>query len=110
MGLDRDSASTLGRKEFIIVVENMAPAYERWAAVWLTQTQPAAGVHQFSGHRGRFRVAASGIPQLVAVVGSFRKDEWGHQGLALQFTEALASCWTKLQPQVEQRQELRRHF
>ena len=43
MGLDRESAAILGRKEFTDVVEAMAPAFKRWAAVWLRRRQRRRG-------------------------------------------------------------------
>jgi hypothetical protein len=110
MGLDKDSAAILGRKEFTDVVENMAPAFERWAAVWLRQAQPAAGFAHFLVTEAGSVLLASGIGWLAAVLGSYRKDDWDRQGLGVLITEALASCWTKLRPQVEQQQELRKAF
>ncbi|MEQ1761045.1 MAG: hypothetical protein ABL986_22285 [Vicinamibacterales bacterium] len=110
MGLDRESAAILGRKEFTDVVEAMAPAFKRWAAVWLTQATAAAGFAHFLVTEAGSVLLASGIPALAAVVSSFRKDDWDQQGLGLLITEALASCWTKLRPQVEREQELREAF
>jgi hypothetical protein len=78
MGLDRDSAAILGRKEFTDVVEAMAPAFERWAAVWLTQATAAAGFAHFLVTEAGSVLLASGVLRLAAVVSSFRKGDWDH--------------------------------
>jgi hypothetical protein len=79
MGLDRESAAILGRKEFTDVVEAMAPAFKRWAAVLAHAGDSSGGVRSFSGNRCGSVLLASCIPALAAVVSSFRKDDWDEQ-------------------------------
>jgi hypothetical protein len=67
-----------GRKEFTDVVEAMAPAFERWAAVWLTQATAAAGFAHFLVTEAGSVLLASGVLRLAAVVSSFRKGDWDH--------------------------------